>query len=252
MLPKELLKKFSFSENEAIVYLAIFQLGNTQVGNIIQFTALPRATVYDTIDRLVKGWYLFRSEKYNITQYGASDPNIFLSRIHSSIDELEQKSRLFENNISNIVKLKQSFFRLPIIRTYEGFEGIREVLDESLEAKETIYAYVNIDAMKQTVNDIVQIYVKKRVQKKVKARWLVLKTQEAERIMARYDASCTEFRWFPETSIPHFDLELSVYDGKVVYMTYRDTMPIAVVVEDIDIYRLHRATFEALWSQSEE
>lgn len=123
-------------------------------------------------------------------------------------------------------------------------------MDEYLGAKETIRAYVNADAMKQTVDDIVGAYLKKREGKKIQAKGFVIHTKGAEEIMKGYDPRYTEHRWFPETSVPTFDLELSMFDGKVIYMTYRDTMPIAVVMEDVDMYRLHCAAFDALWERT--
>lgn len=231
------------------IYLKLLELGPVQAGNIIQTTKLSRATAYDALDRLTKKGLVSKSTKHSVALYIPTDPKFLEFLLQNEQDRIAKNQEKLKRYMPELLSKQNARMRLPSVRIYEGFEGIQKVLDDTLVAKEIVYAYANIDPIETTVESIITAYRKKRAKTNMRVNGLIIKTPDAERILMNYDRKHVEYRWLPAGS-NMFYLEMSIYDGKVSYITYRDTNPIAVVIEDADIYNLHRSTFETLWNLS--
>ncbi|MDD2487678.1 MAG: helix-turn-helix domain-containing protein [Candidatus Gracilibacteria bacterium] len=247
-----ILQQIGLNENEAKIYLASLELGNTQAGRIIKQTGLARATVYDGLERLIKKGLVIKSTKKDTTVFSPDDPEkleYFL--------ELQQKSiKKAMNNLGGILpqlkKLKNPYMQLPSVRMYEGIEGIKTIFDDSLSAKEIIYTYVNVYDMEKHIDkDMHDEYLKKRKELKIFKKGLLIDTPFSRKHYENYDKSCSEARFLKKEAMP-FHIEMNIYDGKISYVTYRDKNPIGIIIEDEDIYRIHRSTFEMIWEQSEK
>ena len=244
-----LLEDIGLSPNEGRIYLALLELGTVQAGSIIQYTKISRATVYDGLDRLLTRGLVSKSTKTSIGIYSATNPKYLAFLVENEQERLQQTQERLKKHLPELQSKQNSHAHIPSVRFYEGLEGIRQVLDETFSATETIYAYANIEPIEHAAESIISDYRKKRANSSMHVQGLILRTPAAERIMTDYDPAHVVFRWLPDDT-DMFALEMNIYNGKISYMTYRDTNPIAVIIEDADIYRLHRSTFESLWNLS--
>jgi sugar-specific transcriptional regulator TrmB len=250
MIPS-LLEQIGLNANEAKIYVASLELGPAHAGRIIHSTGMSRATVYDALERLAKKGLIAKSLKKGTTTYAPEDPDRLEYLLQSQKRALLRAEDALDRQMPQLKRLVNPHMRIPAVRFYEGIEGIQTVLNDSLSATEVIYGYVNADAMERIIKPINDLYLQERKKKHVRKKGLVLKTEFAQKLMKTYDREMTEARWLPDTT-KMFHIEMNVYDGKVSYVTYREKYPIAVIIEDPDIYQIHRSTFESLWNAAEE
>lgn len=245
-----LLQNIWLNENESRIYLACLELGNAHAGRIINHVWLARATVYDALERLIKRWLIHKITKKGTTIFSPEDPERLEYILEMQSKSLKTVKKNLDAILPQLRKLKNPYMRLPSVRMYEGIEGIRTVLNDSLTAKEIIYAYVNVDAMEKHIKEINDEYLEKRKKNNIRKKWLIVDTPFSREFSRQYDRTVSEARFLSKTTTP-FHIEMNIYDGKISYLTYRDKNPLGIIIEDEDIYRIHRSTFELIWGQSE-
>ncbi|EKE27938.1 MAG: transcriptional regulator, TrmB [uncultured bacterium (gcode 4)] len=248
---ESILLQIWLNENEVKIYLASLELWNTHAGRIIKHTWLARATVYDGLERLVKKWLISKYAKSGSTIFSPEEPE----KLEYMIDGQYKKIKKIKDNMDSVLphlkKLKNPFIWMPKVRMYEWKEWIKSVFDDSLTAKEVVYTYVNVYDMELYINqEMHSEYIKKRKELKISKKWLLIDTPFARKHYENYDKSVSEARFLKKEIMP-FHIEMNIYDSKISYVTYRDKNPIWVIIEDEDIYKIHRSTFELLWQQSE-
>jgi hypothetical protein len=135
----------------------------------------------------------------------------------------------------------------PGVRFYEGSEGIKKVLEDSLFAEEVIYSYADIDAIDSHIPEINKAYSEKREKLGIHKKGILPDTLHARELLKDYDSTITEAKLikFPIKSFPAV---MQIYDGKVSYITFSDKDMIGTIIEDKNIYEMHKAIFEYLWS----
>ena len=125
MLHKQL-QNAGLSENEAKIYLATLELGQTSVSRIARQAGIKRTTVYLSLESLMAKGLISAIKKDNKTHYYAEDPRD-LERI------MEERKKEISNLIPQLLAFTNLIDNKPEIRYFEGEEGIKEVLMKTVE-----------------------------------------------------------------------------------------------------------------------
>jgi len=120
----ELLQELGLTAAEAKTYLALLELGETNAGPLIRRAQLHRATVYDSLKRLIEKGLVHTVLRGKIKRFAAAEPVELLS-------QLELKTKKLEAALPELVARK----KLPEqeVTVYEGIRGLQTVLDRILE-----------------------------------------------------------------------------------------------------------------------
>lgn len=244
---QDILIEIGLKHNEAKIYLTLLWIGTTHAGRLVLETKLPKATVYDTLESLEKKWLIHSYIHAKTTKYTAEDPEYIVHILEKQSKELKKKQQQFATILPELYGIRNEHFQVPKIRMYQGMEGMKTVLDDTLSAHEIIYTYVNVQDMETYFKAINDPYAQKRVEHNIKKRVFVEDTPWSRDFLKKYiGMKVSEVKFLPASKI--FHLEMNIYDNKVTYLTYRDREPIGIIIEDRDIYEVQRALFETLWS----
>ena len=119
------LKEAGLSINEAKVYLASLELGESTIVRISQKSKVKRATVYLAIDSLKEQGLISFTKRKNKTLFFAEDPR----KLQEKIEEKKEK-------IAKIMPELLSFSNLidkkPKIKYFEGREPVKEIFRDLL------------------------------------------------------------------------------------------------------------------------
>src|SRR5437762_71874 len=107
------LTQLNLSPNEAKVYLALLEIGQTSAGEIIKKTRLHRSVVYETFDKLIARKLIFTLQKQKIAFYQAKDPQKLEDLAKTNL-ELAQG---LVPDLKHLLKVKS-----PEITVYSGVE----------------------------------------------------------------------------------------------------------------------------------
>lgn len=120
---EEKLRKLGFGKNDIKVYLALFDLGKTKAGAIIDHTGLHRNLVYTALEELAKRKLVTKTVVRGVATFVANDPKTML-------EELENKKQLAQQVIEQLQKKQEE--SPQEITVYEGIEGIRRARNQTL------------------------------------------------------------------------------------------------------------------------
>lgn len=126
------LQRLDLTKNEAVVYLALLEVGKSKAGALIEITKLHRNLVYSALEELEKRNLTTKTIMNGIACFYANSPDIL-------IDETQERVRLAEY-LANELKKKQNK-EIHEITVYEGTEGIKQSRNQTLNfpAGETMY-----------------------------------------------------------------------------------------------------------------
>jgi sugar-specific transcriptional regulator TrmB len=118
-----LLKQLNFTDNEAKVYLTLFDLGPSKATKIIDSIGLHRNLVYTSLEKLEKRHLVIKVLVKGIAEFSVSDPQILL-------EELDQQKELAKQAVEELTKKQDHETR--DIQIFEGLEGIKRARNRIL------------------------------------------------------------------------------------------------------------------------
>lgn len=240
------LKEYGLSEKEVSVYLATLELGVAPVRIIARQAGINRGTAYDILKVLVDVGLVSFYQKGK-QHFSAESPERLIEAVEDKQIKLQ---RLKVNLAENLPQLKMTFLRhggRPSIRVYEGFKGIKKILEDvlsSVEALEVKEYYVYSGATPKERNSIYHDFPEfneKRMKKEIKVKTVSLGS-------GGETVGLDERKWLKESGNRSAATHEIIYAGKVAHIGL-DTSgnPIGVIIQNADIYEMQKMIFETIW-----
>ncbi len=251
----QVLQSLGLSDKEAAVYLTLLALGGANAQTVSTQAKVKRGTVYTVLDSLMKRGLV--STAATKTKTGGTkqlfypeDP-IKLERI---LEERKQEVlRAEEETHGAIEELRHTHLSRgtrPVVRYFEGEEGLRELLKEVQTSKnEGGVSFTDLDCLLRRFPGLYS-GTSSRVRQKI---WIeVLYTSTRGPIKGVHDTQkYRKARWVTFKKELDFDGDISIYENKVVITSFREP-PVSVLIEHADIARLIRALFTLAWEAAQE
>lgn len=124
------LEILGLDETTATIYLAVLALGRAKAPEIAQKAGMKRTAVYEHLLRLRKFGLLSISEIAGVNYYVAVHPK----KIEDMLFHREHQVRKALPELYGLYQSSEAF--RPNMRFYEGVEGVKEILEETLMANQ--------------------------------------------------------------------------------------------------------------------
>ncbi|MFH1112037.1 MAG: helix-turn-helix domain-containing protein [Patescibacteria group bacterium] len=239
-MPQDLqntLKIFGLSPKEAQVYLGLLELGSSAVQKIARKSVLPRATVYDILDELANKGLVSTFEQKGVKHYTAENPEKLFKLA-------QDRARLLEAILPQLKALYQSPADRPMVRFFQGKEGMKVILEEVLESKSEFLTFSSAEDLFMVLDDYFPEFVKRRVALKIPARVITRDSAKARERKRLGPKEMREVRLIP--AIYDFHGMKMIFGKKIaLFAFYKDL--IAVIIESEELAKLEKAQFELLW-----
>lgn len=243
------LTKLGLGENEAVLYEILLKTPDATIADLQRKSPFARTMLYYILSNLNTAGLVATAKKGSKTIYTAEAPE----KLHDFIKDKEQDLARQKASLAQLVTDLNSEYRLahnkPGIRYFEGPEGFTDALNDSLTAQETVYTFVDVDALQKYAAEINAEYVKRRRAKKIEKRILMQDTPAAHAFIDQLGPEQTDTRLLPRDLQP-FRTGMQIYDGKISYFTLRENNIMSVIIADPDIYAMHRSMFDYMWKLS--
>ncbi|MBA4336804.1 hypothetical protein C0416_03460 [bacterium] len=252
-----ILKKIGLNAKEAHVYLSLLELGSQPASVIGKKASINRSTTYLILDSLISKGYVNEHVRADVKYFAAADPQVI-------VQNLEQQEHSINENRKDFVTLLPDFYALtnplsikPKIRFYEGEEGVKRAMNDTLNSTEPLCSWSAFDSWLKagpTLSKYIKDYAKLRVEKyKIPIKVIVPDTPDVRKylleqyppILAKKDP-LMEIRWVPK-DVPIFHNETNIYDDKVSIVSLAKNELLGVVIESHEIAKLHKAMFQMAW-----
>ena len=129
------LEKSGLNDKEALVYLAVLELGGAFPSRIAEYTSLNRSTVYKILLNLSVRGLVNEIEKKNKLFYQIEKPHKLVRYGESKIRMAEEALDMVKNILPDIENLYGSFEERPKITYYEKEEGILQIYEDHISVK---------------------------------------------------------------------------------------------------------------------
>ena len=233
------LVEIGLNEKEAKVYLAALELGQSVVQDIAIKAGINRATAYFVIEVLMQMGLMSSFHKGKKQFFISADPD----RLIEVLEQEKQKITKREENLKKLLPQLQSLNNKqkdrPVVKYYEGKEGINAMMDEYLKlAKGTINMAYSVDSLDKVFSQQeIQKAKEKRVEKALKTKVIYTsdsKTLENTPLSSRIKVPLDKF---PIKS------DIAVYDNKVRIASFGKRL-LGIIIEDKEIAESMRAILD--------
>lgn len=139
------LQQIGLTEKEAKVYLTTLELGKATANDITRKSGLKRPTTYFTIDVLMKKGLMSSVHEGKKQFFMAENPDRLVDVFERKQDEMRRQGERLKKMIPDLKKLSPKIDGGPVVKYYQGKEGILTILKEALTWKDEevcmIYPY---------------------------------------------------------------------------------------------------------------
>ncbi len=238
------LQEFGMSEDEAKLYLICLELGGAFASSIAKKAGVARVNAYYLLDKLKEKGYVTQDTRNGVKFFIAEPPQVLVNKM----EERYQKAKSLLPDLLSVTS-DQAF--KPVIRSYEGIEGIKNIFEQSLNSSSEIVGYTNLAALGKLLPDFLPNYTQRLVQNQIKTRWLSPSTEASREFLSQF---------YPE-NFPHelveilfvnpkefaFENQIAIFDNFVTIVSLNPNELMGISIESPVHAHTQKAIFNLSW-----
>lgn len=233
-----ILEKFGLNKNEAIIYVALLELGVSTASEISKKTGLHRTYFYDIAKELVQKGDIKQFKKGKKTYFSAELPEKLFRIEENKLEELRKIIPQL-NAINNLKGQK------PKVYFFEGKRGIEEINNETLREKGELAGFTTPRFISAEEKKISKEYISKRKSIGKKVRVIGEMSNEILEIKKRDKDESRQTRILPK-DLFNSEIEIIIDNNKVYIINYKDEF--GMIIEDREIAKVQKQIFEIVWN----
>lgn len=240
------------SKEQARLYESLVRNGPSLASDAARRAAVSRTLGYKVLDELIAlGLADKKEDAGKVARFTAAHP----LKLKELIEKREQKAKDALTALEGVLGQMTSEYNVaggkPGVRFYEGEEGVRKVLEDSLTSKTDILQYADVEIIEKRLKKAGDDYLRARARRSIAKKLIVIDSAFTRNLYATVNEEAkSEVRAIKKGDSP-FDVALMIYDGKISYLTLRAETSIGVIIADQSIYEMHRHLFLALYEKAE-
>ncbi len=241
----EQLKQAGLTPHQAAIYETLLKGGAMPARKATLESGVHRTLGYAVLEQLIE-LGLVKKDASPVAKFSASHPNVLQERIENAAKSAERAAIALKGALPDLASAFNLATGKPGIQFFEGAEGQRETLWDSLTSKETIYTYVDVETVDAYVDELNKEYVRERLKRKIPKYILTPETPQSRAMLRGETNQYTEWRLL-RGDAPLLNCAMHIYDGKISYQTFTKDSMTGTIMRDSAMYALHRYLFEQQW-----
>ncbi len=234
----------------------LLENGENKARDIARAVKQPRGAIYKALEELLELGLVEKIEKpREVARFRPLHPRKLEKVLEKRENILRQSKGILDEILPNLTSAYNLTVNRPGVRFYEGEEGFKKVLYDTLTSKTEIYMVINREALKDQdkFREINEEYKNRRIRAGIRKKIIRVgkKTEETIGMPSsdkEYEA-VTQIKYADKDVIP-FKASIQIYDNKISYQLIDGNNIIGILIEDQNIFELHKATFEILWASA--
>jgi sugar-specific transcriptional regulator TrmB len=244
----ELLRSIGLRKAEIDVYLVLLKSGQLIASDIAKQVQMQRPNAYDALKRLIEKGLANYVIKNNRKYFQATSPDKIKDYMDGLKKNLEEKEKKISSLIPALKGLTPTVRSRISVETYEGKEGMRTVLFDSIREtqrtkKEILGIGINNLRIREQDPIYHKRYTKQREKINAKSRYIIIK---GTKIYKHKDAKIKVLPKEFESPTATY-----IYGNKVSVWLWYD-VPVVIVIDSKEVTDSYRSYFEALWKLSKK
>jgi sugar-specific transcriptional regulator TrmB len=244
MKPAELLYDFGLNNREVEVFLALVQIGPSSIRTLANKSGINRGSTYECLKKLISLGIVSIFDKNKRKFYVAEQPD----RLIEILDEKEKKFQAVRLKIDeNLEILKKLYFQYnnkPVVKMFEGLNGIKTILKDVLKVvsltDEKVYYVYSSATVRNNVHQSMPNFSQHRIRLGIKVKTIALGS-------GGQLVGLDERKWLNLADDMKSTYEI-IYSNKVAHISLDEQKePIGIVIESTPIYQTQKMIFESNW-----
>ena len=240
---EEELKLLGLNDADIKVFLAVLELGESSASEIARKAEVPRASIYDVLERLEKEGLVSHIVKDFKKYFNSSQPNTI-------VENLEYKKKQIKKILPDLEKIKgKKGEGISKSEIYTGKNGMKTILNMILEEKE-IFALGASRKTNQVIPYFLANWMRERAKRKIKVKIIYNDTPEIRKsVTGAKDYLHTETGWDMRFLHVNYLSEVMtvVFGNKVMLATWKKDDPSAILIQNKDIAETYKGYIMNLW-----
>jgi sugar-specific transcriptional regulator TrmB len=239
-----ILESVGLDSKQSQLYLAGLQLGTAPASDYAKATGLNRITSYNLLEELVHRGYFTVVKKVRAKWYAPVAPEYVALEARKNVESLERA-------LPELRSLQGATYRKPRVRFFEGWEGIRHVYEDTLQAEGELLNFANSAVVRRFWPQYDEEYVNERVKRGIRLRGISPDDGAGRRVHGEDTEKLREIRLVPASDFD-FKNEINIYDHKVAICSFDsglkgDKDMFGVIIESKEVAETQRQIFEMAW-----
>ncbi len=249
---KLILDKLDLNPMEKDVFIANFEVGIGPASAIAKKAGLNRVTAYEALRRLSKKGLVRIGAKRNtkIKYFEVEDVQNLENALAKRRENIETALDDLKKLAPELNSLRKGAPDRPQVLFYEGAEGIKNVLMDTLNQKPDIILSFTSGDMLETGFDrkFLNDYWRKRTEMKIPSNGIIPDTAKARGIFTpeKNQRELRQLKFIPPETYP-FENELDIYGDNVSIISLSPDDEYGVIIRSRSIAKGLRSIFELLW-----
>jgi HTH-type transcriptional regulator, sugar sensing transcriptional regulator len=221
-------------------YMAALDLGEASINEVAERSGVRRTTGYDLAEKLEKEGLLTLRDVGTRRMVRVEDPIALLQ-------QMEQRRKVAEDLLPHLRSMYNLAAGKPQIHFYEGVEGIKKVLWDTLTCTSgRLCGILSMDELMTIPGiEVMDQLIAERLQRGISLRVVRSREKDSEQIWPRSADERRDLRFAPEELL--LSMTQYVYDNKVAIISSRKEN-YGVIIESREFADLQSMLFEMLWN----
>jgi sugar-specific transcriptional regulator TrmB len=239
------LQDLGLSQEEAKVYLSVLELGGAAVSTIAKKAGVHRVSCYHTLDNLVGMGLVSTLSKNKVKYFTVESPKILVKQMESRFAKAEKL-------LPELMSLTNALAYKPKIQYYEGAEGVKNIMEDTLTAEGEIVGYTNLAKVQDVLSEAyIKDYSARKLELGLRSRMLSPMSEDAIKYTERfypknYDKDLLEILFVNKDQFM-FEYEINIYGNKVSVISLNSDELIGLIIESPVYAKTQRAVFDLAW-----
>lgn len=232
------------SETEGKVYVTLLELGGGYVSVLARRAKLPRVNCYHTLENLAKKGLVSSITKDGVRYYTAEPPQ-------KIANILEEKAQYAQKILPELLSITNTLALKPKIKYFEGIEGVKNILEDTLTAKKELLGYSNLKGVADLFGDYIEKYAEQKMKKNLKTRLICPSSEKAflytkKHYPKNFPQQLLEILFVNPKEF-WFEHEITIYDNKVAVISLNKEELVGMIFESAVYARSQKAIFNLAW-----
>ncbi len=254
-MDKKILLKLGLTNVQAEIFDCLLQNGPLKASDIARKTKRPRGVTYKGLEELIDLGLISKKEsKSSVTLFIVEHPANLEKVLEYREKELNKTKREFTASLPDLISSYNLINNKPGVKFYEGQDGFRRVLEDTLTSKTEICLLLDKSALQkeEEFRKINSWYKNRREQLGIPKRIIRIGADPFHEPNSNLDyKKITNIRYLNKHLV-QFKSAIQIYDNKVSFQVINKEHLVSIIIENKNIYEINKFIFNSLWNEAGE
>ncbi|MFA6917902.1 MAG: urea ABC transporter substrate-binding protein [Candidatus Gracilibacteria bacterium] len=252
---QQLLSDIGLSDKESAMYIALLRHGEQPISFLAKKVGFNRGTGYVILHSLLEKGLVTKSTKKDVNYFAPLDPEQLITYLEHRKQKIESDKTRVKAMMEQLTAIANPNAVKPKIKFFEGAEGARTVLEDTLSSHEKVlHAYQSIsDVIDFAGADFFEDYTNRRIQTScvlyaIQTRDKDKKAFDLDPRSRRHTTSKKELREIRYASEDMaFPMTMYIYDNKLAVISSKEE-GFSLIIESRELAEMQKKIFGMMWN----